>query len=159
MRTWLHDSSKTYPEQEIDVLARADVTVSSEAPDHPVSHIFDAHRGPGGTQWVATESGDQHLVIAFHQPITIRRITVEIEEREAHRTQEMLASISSDGAMTYRDLRRQEFTFSPDGATWECEDWAVAEFHVTHLKLFVRPDKGRKDVFAKLISLVLADIE
>ena len=61
MRTWLHDSSKTYPEQEIDVLARADVTVSSEAPDHPVSHIFDAHRGPGGTQWVATESGDQHL--------------------------------------------------------------------------------------------------
>ena len=84
---------------------------------------------------------------------------MKIEEREAHRTQEMLASISSDGAMTDRDLRRQEFTFSPDGATWECEDWAVAEFHVTQLKLFIRPDKGRKDVFAKLTSLVLADIE
>jgi hypothetical protein len=159
MRTWLHDSSETYPAREIALLAAATVTVSSEAEVHPVSQIFDEHRGPGGTQWIAGEPGEQQLVIAFHQPVTIRRITLEIEEREVPRTQEMQVSISSDGGATYREIRRQEFTFSPDGATWECEDWAVAELHVTHLKLFIRPDKGRQDVFAKVTSLVLADIE
>jgi hypothetical protein len=159
MRTWLHDSSETYPEQEIAVLSRASVVASSAVEAHPVSHIFDQNRGPGGTQWVASEPGDQHLVIAFHQPVTIRRITVEIEECDVARNQEVQVSISSDGGRTYRELRRQEFTFSPDGATWECEDWAVEEFHVTHLRLFIRPDRGRQDLFAKLTSLVLADIK
>jgi hypothetical protein len=159
MRTWLHDSSETYPEQQIAVLGKATIVASSAAERHPVSHIFDEHRGPGGTQWVASEPGEQTLVIAFHEPATLRRITVEIEEREVPRTQEMQVSISSDGGTTYRELRRQEFTFSPNGASWECEDWAVAELHVTHLRLFIRPDKGRHDVFAKLTSLVLADID
>ena len=159
MRTWLHDSSATYPEREIAVLATATVVASSEVQGHPVSQIFDENRGPGGTQWIAGEPGDQTLNIAFHKPVTIRRITVEIEEREVARTQELQVSISSDGGQTYRELQRQEFNFSPDGATWQCEDWAVMASHVTHLRLFIRPDKGRQDVFAKLTSLVLADIE
>ncbi|HJR77668.1 MAG TPA: hypothetical protein VJ805_11860 [Nitrospiraceae bacterium] len=159
MRTWLHDSSETYPEQEINVLATATVAASSEADGHPISHIFDGHRGPGGTQWIAGEPGEQKVLIAFHQPVPIRRITVEIEEREVSRTQELALSLSSDGGRTYREIRRQEFTFSPDGATWECEDWAIAELQVTHVRLLLRPDKGRTDVRAKLTSLVLADIE
>jgi hypothetical protein len=159
MRTWLHDSSETYPGQRIAVLATATVVASSEAEGHPVSHIFDEHRGPGGTQWIAGEPGEQTLIIAFHKPMIIRRISVEIEEREIPRTQELQVSISSDGGRTYRELRRQEFTFSPDGATWECEDWAVAELNVTNLRLLIRPDKGRQDMFAKLTSLVLADID
>jgi hypothetical protein len=159
MRTWLHDSSETYPAQQIAVLGKATVVASSAAEEHPVSHVFDEHRGPGGTQWIASEPGEQTVGIAFHQPATIRRITVEVEERDVSRTQELQVSVSSDGGQTYRELRRQEFTFSPDGATWECEDWAVEEAHVTHLRLFIRPDKGRGDVFAKLTSLVLADID
>jgi hypothetical protein len=159
MRTWLHDSSATYPEREIAVLATATVVVSSEAEGHPVSHVFDEHRGPGGTQWIAGEPGDQKLILAFNKPVAIRRITLEIEEREVHRTQELQLSVSSDGGKTYRELRRQEFNFSPDGTTWECEDWAVAELNVTHVRLVIRPDKGRKELLAKLTSFVLADIE
>ena len=159
MRTWLHDSSVTYPELEIAILETATVVASSEAEGHPVSHIFDEHRGPGGTQWIAGEPGDQKLILAFHKPVTIRRITLEIEEREVHRTQELQVSVSSDGGKTYRELRRQEFNFSPDGTTWECEDWAVAELNVTHVRLVIRPDKGRKEFLAKLTSFVLADIE
>jgi hypothetical protein len=159
MRTWIHDSSDTYPEQEIAVLATATVIASSEADGHPVSQVFDEHRGPGGTQWIAGEPGEQTVVIAFHQPTTLRRITLEIEEREVPRTQELQVSVSADGGRTYRELRRQEFTFSPDGATWECEDWAVSELNVTHVRLMIRPDKGRPDVFAKLTSWVLADID
>ena len=159
MRTWIHDSSETYPEERLAVPARATVMVSSEAEGHPVSHVFDAYRGPGGTQWIAGDPGEQILVISFHQPMTIRRITLEIEEREVARTQEIALSISHDGGKTYRDLRRQEFNFSPDGTTWECEDWPVTELNVTHIRLLIKPDKQRKDVYAKVTSLVLADIE
>lgn len=67
-------------------------------------------------------------------------------------------AVSRDGGEAYRELRRQEFNFSPDGTTWECEDWAVEEPNVTHLKLIIKPDKGRKDLFAKMTSLVLADL-
>ena len=34
----------------IDVAAVASVLVTSEVPDHPVDHAFDAHPGPGGTR-------------------------------------------------------------------------------------------------------------
>ncbi len=82
---------------------------------------------------------------------------MEVEEREVSRTQEVQVSVSSDGCETYRELVRQEFNFSPEGTTWECEDWAVAESNVTHLKMVIKPDKGRTDLFAKLTSLVLGE--
>ena len=158
MRTWLYDSSHAYPEREIPVLAVATIVVTSEAEGHPITCVFDEERGPGASQWIAAEPGDQKLIIAFHQPQTIRQITMEIEEREVNRTQEVQLALSDDGGKTYRELLRQEFNFSPEGTTWECEDWAVEEVNVTHLRLLIKPDKGRKDLFAKLTSLVLADV-
>ena len=157
MRTWFHDSSQAYPEREIPILSAATVLVSSEAEGHPIANAFDDTRGPGATQWIAGETGEQKLIIAFHQIQTIRRVTMEVEERESSRTQEVHLAVSSNGGETYRELLRQEFTFNPDTTTWECEDWAVAEFNVTHVKLSIRPDKGRHDCIAKLTSLVLAD--
>ena len=157
MRTWLHDSSEAYPEREIPILSDATVVATSEADGHPLALIFDDDRGPGAGQWIAAAAGDQTVIIAFHQPQTIRRVTLEVEEREVARTQEVQLCMSNDGGKTYRELRRQEFTFSPDGATWECEDWVMAESHVTHVKLVIKPDKGRTDCIAKLTSLVLAD--
>ena len=35
----------------------------------------------------------------------------------------------------------------------------MAELNVTHVRLVIRPDKGRKEFLAKLTSFVLADIE
>ena len=58
-----------------------------------------------------------------------------VEEREISRTQEVHLAVSSNGGgETYRELLRQEFAFNPATTTWECEDWAVAEFNVTHVK-------------------------
>lgn len=157
MRTWLHDSSEAYPEREIPILTDASVLTTSAADGHPIALIFDDDRGPGARQWIAAEPGNQTVIIAFHHPHTLRRVTLEVEEREAARIQEVQLCVSSDGGESYRELRRQEFTFSPDGATWECEDWAVAELNVTHVRLVIKPDKGRTDCIAKLTSLVLGD--
>ena len=140
---------------EIDIPAVATVLLTSEAPDHPVEYVFDSSRGPGGTRWVADQSGDQTLVLAFDSPQTIRKVSVEIEEREIDRTQELQLSISSDGGRSYREILRQEYTFSPPGTTFEKEEWTLNADAVTHLRLSIRPDKGGRPSRATLTSLAL----
>jgi hypothetical protein len=140
---------------EIDIAAVAAVLVTSEDPDHPVDHAFDQQRGPGGSHWVAGETGEQTLILAFDAPQTIRRILLEVEEPGVVRTQELQLAVSGDGGQTYRELVRQEFNFSPPGTTFESEAWAVTAEGVTHLRLWIKPDKGGKPCRATLTSLVL----
>lgn len=138
---------------EIDIAACATVLVTSETAEHPINHVFDTQRGPGGTRWVAAEPGEQVLILAFDTAQTIRRVSLEIEELEVSRTQELELSVSSDGGQTYRELRRQEYTFSPPGTTFEQEDWSITAEGVTHLRLRITPDKGGKPCRATLTSL------
>src|SRR5271157_2459514 len=98
---------------EIDIAAVATVQVTSEAPDHPIDHVFDDDRGPSGTRWIAGEPGEQTVILAFDAPQTINQILLEIEEPEVARTQDLQLSLSCDGGRTYRELLRQEFNFSP----------------------------------------------
>ena len=65
---------------EIDIATVATVLATSEAPDHPIDHVFDDHRGPGGTRWVAGEPGEQTVTLAFDAPQTINQVLLEIEE-------------------------------------------------------------------------------
>src|SRR5947209_15045608 len=97
----------------IDVAAVATVLVTSEDPEHPVDHAFDAHPGPGGTRWLAGEPGEQTMTLAFDAPQAIRRLVLEIEEREVARSQELQLAVSGDGGQTYRELLRQEYNLSP----------------------------------------------
>ena len=141
---------------EIDIAAVATVLVTSEDPDHPVDHAFDQQRGPGGGRWIAAETGDQTLILAFDAPQTIHRILLEVEEPGVARTQELQLAVSNDGGQTYRELVRQEFNFSPPGTTFEREDWAANAECVTHLRLVIRPDKGGKPCRATITSLALS---
>ena len=83
---------------EIDVAVVATVTVTSEAPGHPVEHAFDGRRGPGGTRWVAGEAGAQVLTLAFDAPQAVRHVTLEVEEDREARAQEVEVAASPDGA-------------------------------------------------------------
>ena len=132
------------PYEEKDIAALATILVTSETADHPIDSVFDTQRGPGGSCWVAAVPGEQVLILAFDTTQTIRRVTLEIEETEVSRTQELELSVSCDGGQTYRELRRQEYTFSPPGTTFEREDWAVTAEGITHLRLQITPDKGGK---------------
>ena len=141
--------------EEKDIAALATVLVTSETADHPIDHVFDTRRGPGGSRWVAAAPGEQVLILAFDAAQTIRRVSLEVEELEVSRTQELELSVSSDGGQTYRELRRQEYTFSPPGTTFEREDWAVTAEGITHLQLRIKPDKGGKPCRATLTSLAI----
>ena len=143
------------PREEKDIAALATVLVTSEAADHPIDNVFDTQRGPGGSRWVAAAPGEQVLILAFDAAQTIRQVSLEIEELEVSRTQELELSVSSDGGQTYRELRRQEYTFSPPGTTFEREDWAATAEGITHLQLRIKPDKGGKLCRATLTSLAV----
>jgi hypothetical protein len=140
----------------IDIAAVATVLVTSEAPEHPVDYAFDDARGQGGSRWVAGEPGEQTIILAFDAQQTIRRILLEVEEREVARTQELQLAVSRDGEQTYRELVRQEYNFSPPGTTFEREDWTVTVEGVTHLRLWIKPDKGGKPCRASITSLIMS---
>jgi len=143
-------------EREIPVAEVATVQVSSEQSDHPIDNVFDRSHGPGGSRWIADGSGEQTLILVFDYPQTIRKVGLEVEELSVNRTQELSVSVSSDGGRTYRELVRQEFTFSPPSTGFEREVWSVAAEGVTHLRLDIKPDKGGRVGQATLTSLTLA---
>lgn len=139
----------------ITVAAVATVLVTSEDPEHPIDLAFDDLRGPGATRYVAGETGEQIVILAFDAPHSTRRVVLEVEEREVARTQELQLAVSGDGGLTYRELVRQEYNFSPPGTTFEREEWAVAAEGVAHLRLVIRPDKGGNPCRATITSLIL----
>lgn len=148
-------AASTPSAQELYIADLATVLVTSEASDFPVENAFDDRRGPGGSRWVAAEPGEQTLTVAFDAPQTVQRVTLEIEEREISRTQELQLSVSEDGGRTYREILRQEYTFSPSGSTFEREEWSVSVRKVTHVQVRIKPDKGNRPCLATLTTLAL----
>lgn len=146
-------SAVSFPRQELDVATLATVTLSSETSEFPIDNVFDHHAGPGGTRWVAAECGEQIVTVAFDTPQLLQGILLEVEEREVERTQELTIALSADAGQTYRELLRQEYTFSPAGATFEHEEWTVPVQEVTHIRLGITPDKGGHPCRATLTTL------
>ena len=140
---------------ELDLAALATVAVTSESADHPVENAFDNRRGPGGSRWVAATAGEQTLILAFDAPQNIHQVSLEVEENHDSRTQELELAVSQDGGRTYRELLRQEFNFSPSGATFEREEWTVTAERVTQVRLCIKPDKGGRPCRASLTTLSL----
>lgn len=154
----LNDSPPAAPASQVvvgglDVAALATALISSEAPSHPVENMFD---GRPDTRWMAADSGEQTLILAFDAAQPLHRVALLIEETSAHRTQELDLAVSGDGGASWRELVRQEFNFSPDGATTQREEWQLPPgVLATHLRLRIRPDKsggGRATVTALALS-------
>jgi hypothetical protein len=141
---------------EKNIAALATVLVTSEDPAHPIDNAFDDRRGPGGTRWVAEEAGEQVVILAFDEPQAIREVAVEIEERDVSRTQELALAVSCDGGQTYRELLRQEYTFSPPSTAVEREQWTIHADAVSHLRVTIKPDKGGRPCRATLTTLAVA---
>ena len=77
-------------------------------------------------------------------------------EGEQERTQEFVLRWSPDDGRSYREILRQQFTFSPPGATREVETYDVDLDGVTKLELKIVPDISRGSARASLAQLRLA---
>jgi hypothetical protein len=137
----------------LDLEDMAQVELTSEDPTHPVEGALLSSNASG---WRAAEPGVQSIRLLFHQPQRLHRIRLRFDEPAAARTQEFALRWSPDGGRSFRDLVRQQYTFSPEGSTSEVEDLNVDLASVTALELTIIPDQGRGESRASLAEWRLA---
>jgi hypothetical protein len=131
------------PSNEIDLVACATIHYSSEDPRHPIEHLLDGRSGRGATHWSsARDNTAEEIVIEFDRPENVLRFIFDAEEVAAERTQQVTMEHSTDGGNTYRIGFVQEYTFSPQGSTYQREDLSFNLPTVTHVKLTIVPNKG-----------------
>ena len=136
------DSAATHPEQRseqewLDLEQAATVEVTSEDPNFPIESALASGKRPG---WRAGGKGKQIIRIIFDKPKPLRRITLEFAESEIERTQEFTLRWSAQSGEPFRDIVRQQWSFSPHGSTSEVEDYQVDLDSVRALELELKPD-------------------
>lgn len=131
----------------------ADVEVTSEDPAHPIESALIPNQSSG---WRAGGPGKQTIRLLFSCPQRLQRIRLRFVEPDIVRTQEYLLRWSQDGGKTFRDIVRQQWNFSPQGATEEIEDHQVELADVTVLELCIIPDISGRTVPASLDQMRVA---
>lgn len=131
----------------------AEVEITSEDVAYPVESALLPGRTPG---WRAAGPGEQKIRILFDSPQHLRRIWLKFDETRAERTQEYILRWSPDGGASFREIVRQQWNFSPEGATCETENLHVDLPGVTLLELSIIPDISGGNAFASLAQLRIA---
>ena len=134
----------------LDLDHAASVEVTSEQKDYGI----DSALVSGETQgWRAANTGTQTIRLLFDQPQSLRRISLVFEETETARTQEFVLRWSADGGHSFREIVRQQWSFSPLNTIREVEEYHVALSDVTVLELVIVPDISGGAARASLKSL------
>lgn len=136
---------------DLETLAQAELT--SEESSRPIESALKPGQGPG---WRASEPGPQTVRLVFDEPLRVRRVHLVFQEDERQRVQEFLLRWSSDRGRTYREIVRQQYTFSPPDTPREREDYEVDLPGLTELELNIIPDIGGGPARASIAELRLA---
>lgn len=137
----------------LDLEAIAEVEISSEDIAYPIESALMPGQSSG---WRASEPGAQVIRLMFATPQKLTRIWLCFAETNAERTQEFRVRCSSDNGQSFQEVVRQQWNFSPSGATSETEDYSVEFAAVTELELSINPDINNQKAFASLAQLRLA---
>ena len=142
------------PDQDwLNVEELAEVEITSEDAAHPIESALL----PGGTSgWRAAGPGKQTIRLLFSHPQRLRRIWLNFTEARMERTQEYVLRWSADGGQSFREIVRQQWNFSPQGATSQTQDYRVELPAVTVLELSIIPDTSGGAAVASLAQLRLA---
>ena len=135
----------------LDLERLAQVEVSSEEEAHPIEGALIPGAGAG---WRAAEPGEGRVRLLFDAPQKLSRIRLSFHVEET-RTQEFVLRWASEGE-SYQEITRQQYNFSPDGATREVEDYRVNLEGVSVLELLIIPDISGGNARASLEELRLA---
>jgi hypothetical protein len=137
----------------LDLASVAEVEITSEDAAHPIECALLPGRGSG---WRAAGPGKQTIRLLFGRPQRLRRIWLNFVEPASERTQEYSLRWSPDDGQSFREIVRQQWNFSPQGATSETEDHRVELSGVTVLELSIVPDTSGGNAVASLTQLRLA---
>jgi hypothetical protein len=130
-----------------------DVELTSEDDGHPVEAAL---LPGGGAGWRAAGPGQQTLRLLFTHPQRLRRIWLDFSETHTERTQEYVLRWSPDRGESFREIVRQQWNFSPEGASRQTEDHHVDLPGVTVLELTISPDISGGSAVASLAQRRLA---
>ena len=136
----------------LDLEAVARVEVTSEDPAHPIE---SALLTVGATGWRAERPGEQTVRLLFEAPQRLRCIRLLFREEKEARTQEFVLRWSPTTERSWRDVVRQQYHFSPSGATEEIEEYQVELEDVAALELTIIPNLSGGS-YASLAQLRLA---
>jgi hypothetical protein len=136
----------------LDVDRAAIIEFTSEAENYPVESAFAAGPSPG---WRAGTPGPQTIRLVFDQPQKLKLISLVFEENETARTQEFVLRWSPDDGISYREIVRQQWNFSPPETNREVEEYQVDLSNVTVLELTIVPNLNGGATHASLKSLGL----
>jgi hypothetical protein len=136
----------------LDLEALARVEVTSEDAAHPIE---SALLTVGATGWRAENPGEQTVRLLFEAPQKLRRIRLLFREEKEARTQEFVLRWSPTTENSFRDVVRQQYHFSPSGATEEIEEYQVELEEVAALELKIIPNVSGGS-YASLAQLRLA---
>ena len=146
--------SPAFPAQDwLNVDRLASVEVTSEEAGYPIESALLRGEGRG---WRAGNAGIQIIRIVFDEPQQLKRIRLVFEETESSRTQEFVLRWSSDPAHSFREIVRQQWSFSQPDSVRETEDYAVEIPGVRTLELVIVPDIKGGMAHASLRNLRLA---
>ena len=130
-----------------------EVELTSEDPVHPIDSALLPGRDAG---WRAAAPGEQTIRLIFDAPQRIARIRLVFREEELERAQEFVLRVSAEAGRPPREIVRQQWNFSPAGATCEIEDYRLELPSVALLELTVDPDRGAGRARASLAELRVA---
>jgi hypothetical protein len=137
----------------LDWQGLAQVELTSEDADYPIEAALIPSAGSG---WRAAQAGEQTIRLLFDKVQKLMRIQLLFHEVQQARTQEFVLRWSPDGGLTYREIVRQQYNFSPPGVTREFEDYTVDLDGVTALELRIIPDISGGDARASVAQLRIA---
>lgn len=137
----------------LDLEPLAQVEITSEDVGHPIESALIPGRGSG---WRAARPGEQIIRLVFDKPLKLRRIHLLFCEDQQERTQEFVLRWSPNRGQSYREIVRQQYNFSPLGATREMEDYRIDLDGVTALELRILPDIRGVGACGSLAELFLA---
>lgn len=143
----------TTDQEWLDVEALAEVEITSEDAAHPIESALLPGQSSG---WRAAGPGKQTIRLNFIHPQQLSRIWLSFMETEVERTQEFVLRWSTDGGQTFQEIVRQQWNFSPLGASSETEDYRVDLSAVTVLELNIVPEISGGQRVASLAQLRLA---
>jgi hypothetical protein len=149
------DKNKTVTPDDawLDLEEIVEVEISSEDVAYPIESALLAEQHSG---WRASEPGKQVIRLVFNQPQKLTRIWLSFTEASAERTQEFKIRCSSDNGQSFQEIVRQQWNFSPTGASSETEDYTVELPAVSVFELTITPDINSVKAFAALAQLRLA---
>jgi hypothetical protein len=137
----------------LELESLAQVEVSSEEAQHPI----EAALVPGASSgWRAAAPGQQIVRLLFDEPQKLRLIHLVFDEHEQERLQEYTLRWCSGAGQAYREIVRQQYTFSPPTTTTEVEDYQVNLDSCAELELSIVPDVRGSAAHASITQLRLA---